>query len=295
MEAHAPFDPHEFLTVVAEGRTVSAFKKNHIVFRQEDPADSVYFMLSGKVKLSVTSEQGKEAVVALLKPGDFIGECCLSGHRLRVSTATAMTDCKITRIAKDDIVKVIHEEPAFSEFFIAYLLARNCQTEADLVDQLFNSSEKRLARALLVLANYGKDDEPDPVLAKISQKTLAEMVGTTLPRINFFMNKFRRLGFIDYNGTITVHRSLLDLVLRENSTIHCSNSAFSAGPPTVPGSEHGDADDICKQCGKQIRLAVISLHPTIPRMAQRSLECTSCGHTAIANLQLDSEQPAAAS
>jgi CRP/FNR family cyclic AMP-dependent transcriptional regulator len=219
MRQDLPFDARKFLTVVAEGRTVSTYKKNQIVFRQEDPADCVFYIQSGKAKISVTSEQGKEAVVALLNQGDFFGEGCLSGHKLRLATATTMTECKITRVAKADIVKVIHSEPAFSEFFIAYLLARNSQTEADLVDQLFNSSEKRLARALLVLANFGKDGESDPVLAKISQKTLAEMVGTTLPRINYFMNKFRRLGLIDYNGSITVHRSLLDLVLRETPSI----------------------------------------------------------------------------
>lgn len=209
------FDVQKYLTVATDGRTVSTYRKNQIVFRQEDPADCIYYMQSGRAKISITSEQGKEAVVALLKPGDFFGEGCLSGHKSRLATATTMTDCTITRIAKAEIVKVIHSEPVFSELFIAYLLARNSQTEADLVDQLFNSSEMRLARALLILADFGKDGESDPVLAKISQKTLAEMVGTTLPRINYFMNKFRRLGLIDYNGIITVHRSLLDLVLRE--------------------------------------------------------------------------------
>lgn len=213
------FDVQRYLTIAGEGRTVSTYPKNKIIFRQEDPADCVYYMQVGRAKISVTSEQGKEAVVALLKPGDFFGEGCLSGHRSRLAAATTMTDCTITRIAKAEISKIIHSEPGFSELFIAYLLARNSQTEADLVDQLFNSSELRLARALLILADFGKDGESDPVLAKISQKTLAEMVGTTLPRINYFMNKFRRLGLIDYNGIITVHRSLLDLVLRETPSI----------------------------------------------------------------------------
>lgn len=214
-----PFDVQKFLTVGIEGRTITNYKRNKVIFRQEDAADAVYYLQSGKAKISVTSEHGKEAVVALLKRGDFFGEGCLSGHKLRLATATTMTECRITRIGKNDFVSVLQREADLAELFISFLLARNSQTEADLVDQLFNSSEKRLARALLVLANFGKDGESNAVLTKISQKTLAEMVGTTLPRVNFFMNKFRRLGLIDYDGSITVHRSLLDLVLHENPAI----------------------------------------------------------------------------
>jgi CRP/FNR family transcriptional regulator, cyclic AMP receptor protein len=167
----------------------------------------------------VTSEQGKEAVVGFLGAGDFFGEGCLAGQALRLATVVALTECEITRIPKKEIVSVIHDEPAFAELFIAYLLARSGRIEADLVDQLFNSSEKRLARTLLLLANFGKEGAPEPVLAQISQETLAEIIGTTRSRVNFFMNKFRRLGLIDYNGNIEVHRSLLNVVLHEKSEI----------------------------------------------------------------------------
>jgi CRP/FNR family cyclic AMP-dependent transcriptional regulator len=217
-----PFDPKVFLTMVKGGRTVVDYEKNKNIYRQEAPADSVFYIQKGKAKITVTSELGKEAVVAVLGPGDFFGEGCLNGQSLRLGSASTLTDCTITRIAKADIIGVIHNEVAFSELFIAHLLARNSRAEADLVDQLFNSSEKRLARTLLILANFGKEKEgdPEPVLAKISQETLAEIVGTTRSRINFFMNKFRRLGLIDYNGKITVHRSLLNLVLHESPQIH---------------------------------------------------------------------------
>jgi CRP-like cAMP-binding protein len=183
------------------------------------PPDSVFYIQSGKVKKTVISEQGKEAVVALLGTGDFFGEGCLTGQPLRLATVSAMTECVIVRITKADITRVIHEEPAFAELFIAHLLARNSRVEQDLVDQLFNSSEKRLARILLLLANFGKEGRPEPIIAKISQETLAEMIGTTRSRVSFFMNKFRELGLIDYNGSIDVHSSLLNVVLHDQPQI----------------------------------------------------------------------------
>src|ERR1700683_56342 len=212
-KAKPAFDPKAFLSKVNGGRAISDYRKDQIVCRQGDPADSVFYIQSGKVKTTVVSEQGKEAVVALLGPGDFFGEGCLAGQPLRLATVTAMTECVIVRIAKADITRVIHEEPAFAELFIAHLLARNSRVEEDLVDQLFNSSEKRLARTLLLLANFGKEGRPEPVIAKISQETLAEMIGTTRSRVSFFMNKFRKLGLINYNGHIEVHSSLLNVVL----------------------------------------------------------------------------------
>jgi CRP/FNR family transcriptional regulator, cyclic AMP receptor protein len=209
------FDPKVFLSKVNGGRTISDYRTDQIVYRQGDPADCVFFIQSGKVKKTVVSKQGKEAVVALLGAGDFFGEGCLAGEVLRLATVCAMTECVIARIAKADIIRVIHEQPAFAELFISHLLARKSRVEADLVDQLFNSSEKRLARILLLLANFGKEGRPEPVIAKISQETLAEMVGTTRSRVSFFMNKFRELGLIDYNGKIEVHSSLLNLVLHD--------------------------------------------------------------------------------
>jgi CRP/FNR family transcriptional regulator, cyclic AMP receptor protein len=214
-----PFDPKVFLSKVNGGRSVSNYRKNQIVYTQGDPADSVFYIQSGKIKKTVVSEQGKEAVVALLGTGDFFGEGCLTGQRLRLETVSAMVQCVIVRISKADITRVIHEEPAFAELFISHLLARNSRVEEDLVDQLFNSSEKRLARTLLLLANFGKDGDPEPVIAKISQETLAEIIGTTRARVSLFMNKFRRLGLIDYNGHIEVHRSLLNVVLHEKPEI----------------------------------------------------------------------------
>jgi CRP/FNR family cyclic AMP-dependent transcriptional regulator len=214
-KAKLPFDPKEFLSKVNGGRSVSEYKKDQIVFRQGDPADAVFYINSGKVKRTVVSEQGKEAVVALLGADDFFGEGCLAGEALRLGTVSALTKCVIARISKADITRVIHEEPAFAELFIAHLLARNSRVEEDLVDQLFNSSEKRLARTLLLLANFGKDSRPEPIIAKVSQETLAEMIGTTRSRVSFFMNKFRKLGLIDYNGSIEIHSSLLNVVLRD--------------------------------------------------------------------------------
>ena len=213
------FDPKAFLSKVNGGRATSDYGKDQIVYTQGESADSVFYSRSGKVKKTVISEQGKEAVVALLGTGDFFGEGCLTGQQLRLSTVSAMTECVIVRIAKADITRVIHEEPAFAELFIAHLLARNSRVEEDLVDQLFNSSEKRLARILLLLANFGKEGRPEPIIAKISQETLAEMVGTTRARVSFFMNKFRKLGLIDYNGQIDVHSSLLNVVLRDQPQI----------------------------------------------------------------------------
>ena len=214
-KAKLPFDPKVFLAKVSGGRSISDCRKDQIVFRQGDPSDAVFYIQSGKAKKTVVSEQGKEAVVALLDAGDFCGEGCLAGEALRLSTVSALTKCVIARISKADITQVIHEEPAFAELFISHLLARNSRVEEDLVDQLFNSSEKRLARVLLLLANFGKEGRPEPVIAKISQETLAEMIGTTRSRVSFFMNKFRKLGLIDYNGSIEIHSSLLNVVLRD--------------------------------------------------------------------------------
>jgi len=215
----SPFDPKVFLSKVNGGRTIANYQKNKVIYRQGDPADTVFDIQTGKAKVTVVSAQGKEAVVAVLGPGDFFGEGCMAGQVRRLASVTALTECKITRITKAEIVGVIHAEPAFAELFIAHLLARNSRVEEDLVDQLFNSSEKRLARTLLLLANFGKDGEPEPVLAKISQATLAEIIGTTRSRVSFFMNKFRWLGLIDYNGRIEVHPSLLNVVLREKPEI----------------------------------------------------------------------------
>ena len=214
-----PFDPKAFLSKVNGGRTVSEYRKHQRVYSQGDSADSVFYIQTGKVKVTVLSPQGKEAVVAILGPGDFFGEACIAGQSLRLATVTAMEQSSITKMPKANTVNVIHTEPAFAELFIAHLLARNSRVEEDLVDQLFNSSEKRLARTLLLLANFGKEGEPEPILAKISQETLAEMIGTTRSRVSFFMNKFRQLGLIEYNGHIEVHRSLLNLVLHEKPEI----------------------------------------------------------------------------
>jgi CRP/FNR family transcriptional regulator, cyclic AMP receptor protein len=219
------FSPTVFLAKVGEGRTQVRYRKGAVIFNQGESADAVLFIHQGKVKLTVVSEQGKEAVVAILGANDFFGEGCLAGQRVRMAMATAMTDCTIMCIAKAAITRVLRKEPAFSELFIAYLLSRTIRVEADLVDQLFNSSERRLARLLLLLANFGKEEISEPLIAKISQETLAEMIGTTRSRVNFFMNKFRNLGFIDYNGRagskgeIEVHKSLLNLVLHEQPHI----------------------------------------------------------------------------
>jgi CRP/FNR family cyclic AMP-dependent transcriptional regulator len=216
----APFDPKSFLAMVGEGRSIGKYNKDQVVFSQGDPADAVFYIQKGKVKVTVVSEQGKEAVVAILGTDDFFGEKSLAGLALRISTVTTMTASIIVRLEKAAIVRVIHEEPAFAELFIAHLLGRTIRAEADLVDQLFNSSEKRLARLLLLLANFGKDDKPEPIIAKISQETLAETIGTTRSRVSFFMNKFRKLGLIHYNGGgLEVHSSLLNVVLHDEPHI----------------------------------------------------------------------------
>jgi CRP/FNR family cyclic AMP-dependent transcriptional regulator len=214
------FDPKSFLAKVGEGRSIGGYHKDQIVFSQGDPADAVFYVESGKVKVTVVSEQRKEAVVAMLGTNDFFGEGCLAGQAQRIATVATMTDSVIVRLEKAAILRVIHQEPAFSEMFIAHLLNRAIRIEADLVDQLFNSSEKRLARMLLLLANFGKDDKPEPILAKISQETLAEMIGTTRSRVSFFMNKFRKLGLIDYNGGIEVRSSLLNVILHDEPHIN---------------------------------------------------------------------------
>jgi CRP/FNR family transcriptional regulator, cyclic AMP receptor protein len=210
------FDPKSFLAKVGEGRTISKYRKDQIVFSQGELADAVFYIQKGKVKITVVSDQGKEAVVALLGADEFCGEGCLAGQPRRIATVTAMTECMIMRLQKTSIIRVLHDEPGFSEIFISHLLARTIRVEEDLVDQLFNSSEKRLARLLLLLANFGKEGRPEPIIAKISQETLAEMIGTTRSRVSFFMNKFRRLGFVDYNGSgLEVHSSLLNVVLHD--------------------------------------------------------------------------------
>jgi CRP/FNR family transcriptional regulator, cyclic AMP receptor protein len=209
------FDPKLFLGTVDGGRSVANYRKNEIVFSQGDPADAVFYVREGKIKLAVKSKQGKQAVVAILGGGEFFGEGCLNGQSLRLATARAMAESEVMRITKTEMVRVLHAEPAFAEMFIAHLLIRNTRIEEDLVDQLFNSSEKRLARTLLSLANFGKDDAPQPVPAKISQETLADIIGTTRPRVSFFMNRFRKLGFIDYNGDLKINSSLLSVVLRD--------------------------------------------------------------------------------
>ena len=213
------FDPEVFLAKADGGLTISKHGKGQVVFAQGDPADSVFYIREGRVKITVMSDQGKEAVVAFLKAGDFIGEGCLTGRPRRVSTARAVEDSIITRMDKATMVRVLRDEPNFSELFTAHLLARTLRVEEDLVDQLFNSSEKRLARALLLLANFGKDGKQEPVIAKVSQETLADMIGTTRSRVSHFMNKFRELGYIDYNGDLEVHSSLLDAVLHERPQI----------------------------------------------------------------------------
>jgi CRP/FNR family cyclic AMP-dependent transcriptional regulator len=213
------FDPKNFLAKVGEGKTVSACKKGQIVFSQGDAADAVFYILKGKIKLTVVSERGKEAVVGLLGPGHFFGEGCLNGHLLRVTSATTIDECVITRIAKPAMITTMHDQPKFSELFMADLLNRNSRIEEDLIDQLFNSSEKRLARVLLLLANFGKDEAPEPIVGKFSQEILAEMIGTTRSRVSHFMNKFRKLGYIKYNGKLEIHNSLLNVVLYDKPQI----------------------------------------------------------------------------
>jgi len=209
------FDPKSFLTKVAEGRTIAEYSKDQMVFSQGDPADAVFYIQKGRVKLTVVSNTGKEAVIAILDTGDFLGEGCLVAQPIRMATATAISNGSIVRLEKAAMIRMLHDEPAFSEMFVSYLLSRNMRIEEDLVDQLFNSSEKRLARVLLLLSHFGKEGKPESVIAKISQETLAEMIGTTRSRVSFFMNKFRKMGFIEYNGGLHVHSSLLNIVLHD--------------------------------------------------------------------------------
>jgi len=200
---------------VGDGKTSLTPPKKQILYSQGDAADAVFYIQGGKVKLTVVSEQGKEAVVAILEQGSFFGEACLAGQIVRTATATALEDSRIVRIDKDAMMRVLHEEPTFAELFMSYLLTHSIRIQEDLVDQLFNSSEKRLARVLLLLAHFGKEGKPEPVIAKVSQETLAEMIGTTRSRVSYFMNKFRKLGFINYNGGLHVHSSLLSIVLHD--------------------------------------------------------------------------------
>jgi CRP/FNR family transcriptional regulator, cyclic AMP receptor protein len=209
------FDPKTFLSTIDSGRKVVAFAKKKTIFAQGDSSDAVFYIQEGKVKLTVVSKTGKEATIGILSERDFFGEGCLTGQLLRLSSATAMTDCSVMRIAKKSMMEVLHREHAFSDMFVAYLLTRNIRYEADLVDQLFNSSEKRLARVLLLLAHFGKDGKPEVAIPKISQETLAEMVGTTRSRVSYFMNRFREMGFVRYNGELEVHSSLLNVVLHD--------------------------------------------------------------------------------
>jgi len=217
--ANPTFNPKEFLAKVGEGKTILEVRKDQIIFAQGDVANTVFYIQKGRVKVVVISEQGKEAVVGILEPGQFFGEGCMNGHSLRIATTTAMEDCLITAITKTAMLAALQDEPKFSELFMAYLLTRNSRIEEDLIDQLFNSSEKRLARLLLLLANFGKEGRPQPISPNISQETLAEMIGTTRSRVSFFMNKFRKLGFISYNGKIEVNSSLLNAVLYDKPEI----------------------------------------------------------------------------
>ncbi len=209
------FDAAVFLETAATGRVISALKKKDVIFEQGDAADSVVYIKSGKVKVTVVSKEGNEAVVAILGADEFVGEGCLIGQPKRLATASALTDCTVMRVRKSEIQKVLKNEHTFSEMFVTHILTRNARVEEDLVDQLFNSTEKRLARVLLLLANFGKQGRPEPIIAKISQETLADMIGTTRSRVSHFMNKFRKLGFIEYNGHVEVHSSLLSVVLND--------------------------------------------------------------------------------
>jgi CRP/FNR family cyclic AMP-dependent transcriptional regulator len=213
--ANDEFDAKVFIGKVGFGKTILEFHKNQHVFEQGEVADTVFYIQKGRVKLTVMSDQGKEAVVAILEPGQFFGEGCMNGHALRIATTTAMEDCLITAITKAAMIAALHDEPKFSELFMTYLLTRNGRIEEDLIDQLFNSSERRLARMLLLLANFGKEGSPQRISPNISQETLAEMIGTTRSRVSAFMNKFRKLGLISYNGHIEVNNSLLSAVLHE--------------------------------------------------------------------------------
>jgi len=210
------FDPKTFLATTGIGRTVRRFGSKQVIFSQGDRADTIFYIQQGRVRVSVLSKQGKEATIALLGPGDFLGEGCIAADQaLRPATATAIDDCSVLKIQRKELLRILHSEHEFSDLFVAYVVDRHNRTQADLVDQLFNSSEKRLARALLILARFGKKDRPEAVIPPINQATLAEMIGTTRSRVNFFMNRFRKMGFIHYNGGLQVHSSLLNVVLHD--------------------------------------------------------------------------------
>ena len=212
------FDPETFLARAGLGRQVLSLKKNETAYAQGDAADAIFYVQKGQLRVTVTSANGKEATLGLVGAGEFLGEdCMVSAHLLRLATATAMTECALLRISKAEMVRVLHQEPALSDVFVSFLLTRNARFQADLVDQLFNSSEKRLARILLLLAQFGKESKPETVVPKISQEILAEMIGTTRSRVSFFMNRFRKLGFIEYNGEIRVHNTLLNIFLQESA------------------------------------------------------------------------------
>jgi CRP/FNR family cyclic AMP-dependent transcriptional regulator len=222
-----PFSPASFLAQPGKGRSITKYRKNQIVFSQGDLADAVFYVQKGKLKVTVVSDRGKEAVAAILDADEFFGEACMAGQAQRLVTVSAMTDAVVVRIEKPAMIRLVQEQSAFSQMFMTHILNRTIRVEADLIDQLFNSSERRLARLLLLLANYGNEGRLEPIIAKISQETLAEMIGTTRSRVSFFMNRFRKLGFISYNGHIEVHKSLLNLVLHEQPHIE-----DKARPPT---------------------------------------------------------------
>ena len=208
-------DPKVFLSKVGRGKSLMLTGKPQLIFSQGDAADAVFYVQTGQVKLTVLSEQGKEAIIAMLDPGSFFGEGCLAGHQVCMATATAVKYSSVVRIDKQTMIRALHDDPSFSELFLAFLLSRNIRIQADLVDQLFNSSEKRLARVLLLMAHLGKEGKSEAIIPKISQEQLAEMVGTTRSRVSFFMNKFRKLGLLEYNGGVHVHSSLLSVVLHD--------------------------------------------------------------------------------
>jgi len=215
----AAFDAAAFLARPRDGRSVIKYRKNDVIFSQGDPADAVFYIQKGKLKVTVVSDRGKEAVASILGPDEFFGEACMAGQLQRLVTVSAMTDAVVARVEKTAMIRLVRDQPDVSQMFMTHILNRTIRVEADLIDQLFNSSERRLARLLLLLANYGKEGKPEPIIAKISQETLAEMIGTTRSRVSFFMNRFRKLGFISYNGHIEVHKSLLNLVLHEQPHI----------------------------------------------------------------------------
>jgi CRP/FNR family cyclic AMP-dependent transcriptional regulator len=212
-------DTMAVLSRVDGAKSDSKYHEDQSIYSQGDPADCIFYLQTGRVKVTVVSREGKEAIVGILQSGEFCGEDCLSGHAVRIATVTALTECVVVRLEKADVVRALHDDLAFSDVFISHLMARRIRMQEDLVDQLLNSTEKRLARLLLILANYGKGEPPEPVVPKISQEMLAEMIGTSRTHVNFFMNKFRQLGFIEYNGDLKVHRSLLNMLLHDRPQV----------------------------------------------------------------------------